>query len=60
MYQQALVKWVSEADLSWEPIDSIKETEAVDRFEKQHSSIEVNDGPPGEITEKFSAWQRQL
>ena len=52
-YRQALVKWASEADPTWEPIEFIEDTEALDRFEELYGSIENNDGPPEENAGRF-------
>lgn len=52
-YRQALVKWVSEADPTWEPIEFISETEALDKFEKLYGPIETNDGPSEDHAGKF-------
>lgn len=43
--RQALVKWVSEADPSWEPIEFIEDTAALDKFEALYGPIATNDGP---------------
>ncbi|KAI0991230.1 hypothetical protein K3495_g16957, partial [Podosphaera aphanis] len=45
-FRQALVKWVGWADTSWEPIENIKDTAALDDFENKYGPIETNDGPP--------------
>lgn len=45
-FRQALVKWVSEIDPSWEPIEYIEDTVALDRFESKYGPIAINDGPP--------------
>lgn len=29
-YRQALDKWVSEVDLTWEPVESVQDTKALD------------------------------
>ena len=47
-YRQALVKWFGWADLTWEPIEYVKETVALEEFEKKYGSIENNDGYPQE------------
>lgn len=39
-FQQALVKWVSEANPTWEPIESIEDTKALDEFEALYGSID--------------------
>ena len=44
-YRQALVKWVSEANPTWEPIESIEDTKALDDFEALYGPIDKNDGP---------------
>ena len=48
-FRQALVKWVSEIDPTWEPVEYIEDTVALDKFEDQYGPIETNDGP-SEIT----------
>ncbi|KAI1005059.1 hypothetical protein K3495_g3151 [Podosphaera aphanis] len=45
-FRQALVKYSTWADPSWEPIDNIKDTVALDDFERDYGPIETNDGPP--------------
>lgn len=52
-FRQALVKWVSEADPSWEPIEFIEDTKALDDFEEKYGPIELNDGPSGDKFGKF-------
>ena len=52
-FRQALVKWVSEVDPSWEPIEFIDKTKALDDFEKQYGSISTNDGPSASSVGKF-------
>ena len=47
-YRQALVKWIGWADPTWEPIEYVKETVALEEFEKKYGSIENNDGYPQE------------
>lgn len=44
-FRQALVKWVSEANPTWEPIESIEDTKALDEFEALYGPIDKNDGP---------------
>ncbi|KAI0991502.1 hypothetical protein K3495_g16685 [Podosphaera aphanis] len=44
-YRQALVKWVGWADLTWEPIDYVQDTKALDTFEMTYGSILTSDGP---------------
>lgn len=51
--RQALVKWVSEANPTWEPVESIKETRALDIFENLYGPIETNDGPPNDSIGSF-------
>lgn len=52
-FRQALVKWVSEADPTWEPIESIADTKALDDYESAYGSILLNDGPSEESVGKF-------
>ena len=42
--RQALVKWVSWADPTWEPLEHIQDTAALDQFENKYGSIAYNDG----------------
>lgn len=44
-FRQTLVKWVSEVDPSWEPVENIQETIALERFEALYGPIDDNDGP---------------
>lgn len=53
VFRQALVKWASEVDPTWEPIEFIEDTEALDKFEELYGSIENNDGPLEEIVGRF-------
>lgn len=52
-YRQALVKWVSDANPTWEPIEYIENTKALDDFEAKYGPIAVNDGPPQNSTGTF-------
>ncbi|KAI0991381.1 hypothetical protein K3495_g16806 [Podosphaera aphanis] len=52
-FRQALVKWAGWADPTWEPIDHIKDTKALDDFEKKFGPIDVNDGPHETETGRF-------
>lgn len=52
-FRQALVKWVSEADPSWEPVESLEDTKALDDFEALYGPILFNDGPTEENIGKF-------
>ena len=52
-YRQALVKWVSEADPTWEPIEFLEETKALDDFEYLYGPISSNDGPLEATAGKF-------
>ena len=52
-FRQALVKWVSEADPTWEPVEFIEDTKALDDFENLYGPITDNDGPSQESTGKF-------
>lgn len=45
-FRQALVKWVGYAELSWEPVEYVEETEALERYEKKYGDIATHDGPP--------------
>ncbi|KAI1007238.1 hypothetical protein K3495_g982 [Podosphaera aphanis] len=44
-FRQPLVKWVSEANPTWEPVESIQDTEALDTFENLYGPVDKNDGP---------------
>ncbi|KAI0992630.1 hypothetical protein K3495_g15555 [Podosphaera aphanis] len=44
-FRQALVKWVGWADPTWEPLEYVKDTVALENFEAKFGSIEENDGP---------------
>ena len=52
-FRQALVKWVSEADPTWEPVEFIEDTKALDDFENLYGPITDNDGPYQESTGNF-------
>ncbi|KAI0994119.1 hypothetical protein K3495_g14064 [Podosphaera aphanis] len=52
-FRQAIVKWVGWKSLSWEPIDNIKDTTALDDFEGKYDPIETNDGPAESETGMF-------
>ncbi|KAI0992810.1 hypothetical protein K3495_g15374 [Podosphaera aphanis] len=45
-YRQALVKWTGWIDPTWEPVEYVKETEALDKFEAMYGPIATHDGPP--------------
>ncbi|RKF65325.1 hypothetical protein OnM2_009029, partial [Erysiphe neolycopersici] len=40
-----LVSWKGFADPTWEPLEALQDTEALDRFEKLHGTAETNNGP---------------
>lgn len=40
-----LVSWKGFADPTWEPLQALQETEALDKFEKLYGDAETNDGP---------------
>lgn len=40
IFRQALVKWVSEADSSWEPTEKINYTIILDKFEALYGPVE--------------------
>ena len=44
-YRQALVKWVGWVDPTWEPIEFIKDTAALQEFEAKYGPIIHNNGP---------------
>ena len=43
-FRQALVKWVGWVDPTWEPIEYIKDTDALNKFEAKYGSILEHDG----------------
>ncbi|KAI1000434.1 hypothetical protein K3495_g7764 [Podosphaera aphanis] len=45
-FGQALVKWVGWKDPTWEPLEYVKDTAALDKFEETYDPIDKNDGPP--------------
>lgn len=45
-FRQALVKWVGWIEPTWEPVEYVKDTIALDVFEEKYGSVESNDGPP--------------
>ncbi|KAI0993099.1 hypothetical protein K3495_g15085, partial [Podosphaera aphanis] len=47
-FRQALVKWVGWVDPTWEPIDYIGDTKALEDFENRYGPITTNDGPSEE------------
>lgn len=44
-YLQALVKWTGWADPSWEPVEYVQDTMALQKFEELYGPIDTNDGP---------------
>ncbi|KAI0994978.1 hypothetical protein K3495_g13203 [Podosphaera aphanis] len=52
-YRQALVKWVGWVDPTWEPIEYIMETKALEDFESRYGPISTNDGSTAEIAGKY-------
>lgn len=44
-HRQALVKYVGWVEPSWEPVEYIKDTIALDKFEELYGNIDINDGP---------------
>ncbi|KAI0991848.1 hypothetical protein K3495_g16339 [Podosphaera aphanis] len=45
-FRQALVKWIGWVDPTWEPVEYVKDTMALEKFEASYGPIESNDGPP--------------
>lgn len=45
-FRQVLVKWVGWIEPTWEPVDYVKNTVALEVFEEKYGSVESNDGPP--------------
>lgn len=45
-FRQALVKWTGWADPTWEPIEYVKDTVALENFESTYGNIKEHDGPP--------------
>ena len=52
-YRQALVKWMGWKEPTWEPIDYIIDTKALDVFERNYGSIKVNNGPSNDSSGAF-------
>lgn len=52
-FRQALVKWTGWADPSWEPIEYLQETSALDEFENKYGPIETSDGPTNNTSGAF-------
>ncbi|KAI0991972.1 hypothetical protein K3495_g16214, partial [Podosphaera aphanis] len=52
-YRQALVKWTGWVEPSWEPVEYINDTKALDDFEEKYGPISVNDGPNAELVGTF-------
>ncbi|KAI0995469.1 hypothetical protein K3495_g12709 [Podosphaera aphanis] len=52
-FRQAMVKWVGWKSPSWEPIDTIKDTTALDDFEEKYGPNETNNGPAESETGMF-------
>ncbi|KAI0991521.1 hypothetical protein K3495_g16666, partial [Podosphaera aphanis] len=52
-YRQALVKWTGWVEPSWEPLEYINETKALDDFERKYGPISDNDGPSAELVGTF-------
>ncbi|KAI0995454.1 hypothetical protein K3495_g12725, partial [Podosphaera aphanis] len=52
-YRQALVKWAGWVEPSWEPIEYVMDTIALDNFEGKYGPIAENDGPNNELTGTF-------
>ena len=46
--RMALVKWRGFARPTWEPINALQETAALDAYEKRYGIINENDGPLSE------------
>ncbi|KAI0993137.1 hypothetical protein K3495_g15047, partial [Podosphaera aphanis] len=44
-FREALVKWEGWKNPTWEPVDYVQETKALDDFEMKYGSIMTNDGP---------------
>ncbi|KAI0990764.1 hypothetical protein K3495_g17423, partial [Podosphaera aphanis] len=45
-FREAMVKWEGWKDPTWEPVEYVRETKALDDFELKYGSIMTNDGPP--------------
>lgn len=52
-FRQALVKWTGWVDPTWEPVEYIQDTSALDDFENKYGSIETNDGPTNNTSGAF-------
>lgn len=44
-FREALVKWIGWVEPSWEPIEYVLDTIALDKFEKAYGPIMTNNGP---------------
>ena len=44
-FRQALVKWVGWADPTWEPIEYVQDTKALEEFEAKYGPIRSSNGP---------------
>lgn len=44
-FREAMVKWKGWKDPTWEPVEYVQETKALDDFESKYGSIMTNDGP---------------
>lgn len=44
-FRQVLVKWVGWVEPTWEPVGYVKDTVALENFEKKYGPVDNNDGP---------------
>jgi hypothetical protein len=50
--REVLVKWTGYHEPTWEPLENMADTVAMDEFEKKHGSAELHDGPR-------TVWEKQ-
>jgi hypothetical protein len=48
--REVLVKWHGYQETNWEPLENMKDVEALDEFERQYGDANENDGPLEEYT----------
>jgi hypothetical protein len=51
-YRGVLVKWKGWAEPTWEPLENMQDTEALDAFENTYGPADTNDGPPAPKSRK--------
>ncbi|OAQ57986.1 Pol [Purpureocillium lilacinum] len=55
VFRQVLVQWCGYADPTWEPLEALEGTEAMNTFESMHGPARDNDGP----LEKYEVAERR-